>query len=86
MGIQDELARIEMLAGLERALDNHFERLRENARAQWKKHFAEADPSDACVTVRISTASGAQLGSVPCAGFLSGPNPPRRGKIRPRLA
>jgi hypothetical protein len=85
MGIQDEAARIEMLAGLERALDNHFLRLRENARTQWEKHFAGTDTSDACVTVRLSTAADAQLAAVPCAGFLN-PKPRRAGKVRARLA
>jgi hypothetical protein len=86
MSIQEEAARIEMLAGLERALDNNFGRLRENARAQWEKHFTGIDPSDVCVSVRIIVAADAQLPPVACAGFLPAPKQSCRGKINPRLA
>jgi hypothetical protein len=72
--------------GLERALDNNFRLLRENARAKWGKNFTGADPTDACVSIRITAAADAQLPPVACAGFLRAPKQPRRGKIRPRLA
>jgi hypothetical protein len=86
MGIQDEAARIEMLAGLQRALDNNFHRIRESARTQWETHFGRTDTSYACVTVRVGTTADAQPAGLVCAGLLPNPKPPRREKMRPRLA
>jgi hypothetical protein len=86
MSIQDEAAKIDIVVGPQRALDNTFWRLRENARAQWEKHFAAADPSDACVTVRISTAIDTKSSATPCVGFLHSRGESDTGEIRPRLA
>ena len=52
----DEMLKIEIAEGFQRALDNNFQRLRENARREWESRSAGNDPSNACVTVRISTA------------------------------
>ena len=38
---------------LREVLDKSYAQLRERARQQWRRHCAEADPSDACVQVRI---------------------------------
>ena len=43
---------------LMRNLDAVYERLRQRARAEWLRHHAGADPSDACVSVRIRCANG----------------------------
>ena len=86
MAIREEAVHIEILAGFERALDDNFRRIRESARAQWQSYFAGTDASDACVTVRINVAGDAQLTRVAGAGFLPHAKPPRRGKMRPRLA
>jgi hypothetical protein len=39
--------------GLRRALDQSYAQLRERAQAEWQRHYAGRDPSDACVRVRI---------------------------------
>jgi hypothetical protein len=86
MGFAEEIAKIEMIEGLERALDSSWRRLREKAYTQWESQFAANDPSDACVSVRIVAATDRQLSSVPCGGFLATPARPETGKARPRLA
>jgi hypothetical protein len=85
MGIQDEMVKIEMIEGLQRALDNNFQRLRETARREWETRFAGNDPSDACVTVRINAMPHARLSVLPCAGFLAQTARPQAGKLRPLL-
>ena len=86
MGNQDEMVKIEMIEGLQRALDNNFQRLRENARREWEMRFAGNDPSDACVNVRVSTVPQARLSVLPCAGFLArSVRPLETGKMRPLL-
>ncbi len=40
--------------GLRRALDRVYARIRERARAEWELHHRDSEPSDACVSVRIS--------------------------------
>lgn len=85
MGFAEEIAKIEMIEGLERALDKSWERLRENARAQWESQFAGPHPSDSCVTVRVSAAE-AQALPMPCAGFLVKPASSGNAKMQPRLA
>lgn len=47
------------IAGLERALDKSYARMRERARAAWERHHAGNDPADACVTVRVASAAEA---------------------------
>jgi hypothetical protein len=86
MSIQDEMAKIEMVEGLQRALDNSWRRLREKARVQWESQFAGSDPSDACVRVSVSSGVEAQLPSPVSAGFLPRPRHPQNGKMQPRLA
>jgi hypothetical protein len=39
------------------------------ARNEWEKRFASKDPSDACVSVRVTSAD-AKTRSVPASGFL----------------
>jgi len=40
--------------GLRRALDRVYARVRERARAEWELHHSGREPSDACVSVRVS--------------------------------
>lgn len=86
MSIQDEAAKLDIVAGLERALDRTFQRLRDNARREWENHFPKGEPSDACATVHVSTVADEQLIPARCAGMLERPRPQRRAKLRPRLA
>jgi len=69
---QQELAKVETIAGLRHALDLRYRRLREAARADWERLFGAKDPADACVSVRVTaTPSGAIRGS----GFLKSRRP-----------
>ena len=65
------MAGFEALESLRRALDHSYQRLRERARCEWDRNFADGfDPSDACVTARvIGDASKKQ--TVPGSGFLA---------------
>jgi hypothetical protein len=85
MGIRDEILKVEIIDGLQRALDKNFHRVRENARRNWEAQFTAPDPSDACVSVRISAAPQARLSVVPAAGFLARKTRPQTAKLRPLL-
>jgi len=85
MDIRDKMLRIEISEGFERALKRNFERLRENARREWESRFAGTDPSDACVSIRISSSARSSLSPVPAAGFLARKARPQTGKMRPLL-
>jgi hypothetical protein len=52
-----------LIAGLRQALDMNYARILATAQTQWEQNFAGKDPSDACVTVRISSGK-------PLAGIL----------------
>ena len=52
-----------LIAGLRQALDMNCARLLATAQTRWEQNFAGKDPSDACVTVRISSGK-------PLAGIL----------------
>ena len=54
---------------LRQALDMNYARLRAAAKAQWEHNFAGKDPSDACVSVRVTAGDSPQR-SLPCAGIL----------------
>jgi hypothetical protein len=62
-----------LIDALRQALDSNYSRLREAAKEQWERNFTGKDPSDACVSVRI-TSGDSQKSSLPCAGIL------RRGR------
>ena len=85
MGIRDEMLKMEIVEGLQHALDKNFQRVRENARREWETRFSAPDPSDACVSVRISAAPQARLSVVPAAGFLARKSRPQTAKLRPLL-
>jgi len=44
----------QLIDGLRRALEKNYSRISEAARREWERKFRGADPSDACVSVRIS--------------------------------
>ena len=83
---ESELAKFEITQGFDRALDNNFQRIRETARKEWERRFAGNDPSDACVSVRISAAETipAQTHTVPTAGFLKDGKRQHKPKIAVR--
>jgi hypothetical protein len=85
MGIRDEVLKIEIAEGLNRALDKNFQRVRENASREWENRFAGWDPSDACVSVRIHAARRARLSTLPTAGFVAGKAQPQTTTMRPLL-
>ena len=71
---------------LRQALDRNYARLRATARQQWEHNFAGKDPSDACVSVRV-TSGDSQRSSLPCAGILRRPRKSiLNGSGRPSLA
>lgn len=70
--IEQQAMQFEMIAGLERALDLSYQRLARVARTEWERRFGGNDPSDACVSVRISGAT-ADARAVPGSGFLPAP-------------
>jgi hypothetical protein len=52
-----------LIAGLRHALDVNYERVLATAQERWERNYAGKDPSDACVSVRISSGK-------PMAGVL----------------
>jgi hypothetical protein len=75
MGFAEEVVKIEMIEGLERALDRSWARLRDKARTAWESQVAKPDPSDACVSVRIGTDGNSQ--PLPGSAFLPKPEASR---------
>src|SRR5438876_7221545 len=85
--IEIAMVKWEMSEGLKWAIDNSYRRLLDAARHEWEQRFAGPNPSDACVSVRISSpASEASSSTVRCAGYLPKRISPRGGKMQPRLA
>src|SRR6266404_8579966 len=68
--LERQMAQFEAIAGLQRALDNGYRRVRETAHREWQRYFAgQSHPSDECVTVRIKT-SEAEKRSLPGTAVL----------------
>jgi hypothetical protein len=44
-----------LIIGLRHALDVSYVRVIEAAKERWERHFEGTDPSDACVSVRITS-------------------------------
>jgi hypothetical protein len=61
-----EAEKAEIVSGLRHALDLHYRRLCQAARADWERLFGN-DPADRCVTVRAETSSST---STRGSGFL----------------
>ena len=58
---QDERSSRRLIAELQNALDRNYQTVRESARAHWETTQAGVvDPSDACVSVRITTGAAAR--------------------------
>ena len=55
-----------LITGLRHALDVSYTRVLEAARERWEQHFEGNDPSDACVSVRITSGK-------PSAGVIRKP-------------
>jgi hypothetical protein len=55
-----------LITGLKHALDVSYERVLAAGKERWERHFEGNDPSDACVTVRITSGK-------PTAGVLKKP-------------
>ena len=56
-----------LITGLRHALDVSYERVLEAGRERWERHFKEYDPSNACVSVRITSGK-------PSAGVIRKPS------------
>ena len=66
-----DLTRLETTEGLQRAVDNNFQRLIENARQEWERRFAGKAPGDDSVRVRIEAADPArERQPTPGSGFV----------------
>jgi hypothetical protein len=50
----------ELITGLRTALDQSYSRMLKAASAEWQRQFGGKDPSDSCVTVRISSGGKAR--------------------------
>ena len=60
-----------LITGLRHALDVNYGRVLASAKAQWERNFEGKDPSDACVTVRISSGkTTAGILKKPAGAFL----------------
>jgi hypothetical protein len=66
-----------LITGLRHALDVNYARVLAAAQERWERNFANNDPSNACVSVRIS--SGKPLAGIlkKSAGSLLHPTAPR---------
>ena len=87
--VHKEMIKLEMIEGLRHALDRNYRRLLQTARADWERLFAGKDPSDACVSVRVTVGdSEPETRSVRGCGFLKARKPSRSKEQRslPRFA
>jgi hypothetical protein len=75
--IEDSIVRDQLTAGMRQSIAARFEQILGAAAADWEKRFAGADPSDACVSVRITTGPARQNGTAG-GGVLT---KPARGKF-----
>ena len=74
--VHKEMIKLEMIEGLRHALDRNYRRLLQTARADWERLFAGKDPSDACVSVRVTVGdSEPETRSVRGSGFLKARKP-----------
>jgi endo-1,4-beta-mannosidase len=68
--IQNQMIKYEVIEGLQSAIDYRYSCLRETARHEWESRFGGNDPSDACVSVRV-TAAASNARVVSGSDFLS---------------
>ena len=77
LAIQTAASNVELIEGLQRALDRKYRDLLKTARTDWERLFGGKDPSDACVSVRIHDEPILGRGDArPGSGFLK----PRKNK------
>ena len=67
----------ELVIGLRSALDRSYSRVIRAASAEWDRRFAGKDPSDACVSVKITGANSTKPRAVSDAR--------RHGALMPRV-
>lgn len=60
------LSNRELIEGLRNALNSRYSRVVTAARNQWESNFGVQDPSDSCVSVRISTRATATMPRIGC--------------------
>ena len=61
-----------LIRGLKHLLEIKYARVLDAARSEWERSFAGKDPSDACVSVRISS-GGPEKTALPCGEILKKP-------------
>jgi hypothetical protein len=64
-----------LIPRMRQSLNINYPRLFETAKKHWERSFAGKDPSDACVSVRVSPGDSPKR-SLPCAGVRR-----RRGRL-----
>lgn len=83
-----ELIKFEIMMTFESALDNKFDQIIKTACDEWERRFAEKDPSDACVNVRITGVDAPlQAETARGSGFVKAPKhsqPQRKSKLSVR--
>ena len=84
----NEISQSRTVESLQRALDQVYRHFLETAKADWQQLFGGGDPSDSCVSVRISTDEMAnELAGIPRAGVVPiKRRKPVNGKFNRRLA
>ena len=85
--VETDIVKHQLTDGLRQTVDRNFLRLIAAAKAEWERNHAVNDPSDACVSVRITEAPTKPAPSkVQCAGVLRKRKAVKNGIERPRLA
>jgi len=62
-----------IISGLRKAFDLDYPRLLQVWKKEWERKYSGKDPSDACVSVRI-TAGDSEKNALPCGGILKKPS------------
>lgn len=73
------------ISGLRQALDLNHTRMLDVAKKYWERKYAATDPSDACVSVRITSGKSPKT-QLPCGGILKKPGQSFLKRNRPRLS
>jgi hypothetical protein len=71
-GFEDAVIQHQLTSGLRHSIDLRFRRLFDTAKVEWERRFAGPDPSDACVSVRVTVGEWESRG-VASSGFLVRP-------------
>jgi hypothetical protein len=58
--LKSRVTNAELISGLRSALDQSYSRVLEAASHEWQRQFGGKDPSDSCVSVRISVSGQTQ--------------------------